>query len=55
MCIIQNILQYYIKETTKIDPLKLKKLTYIRKTTSDINGTTIHFALATSLNKKFKE
>jgi hypothetical protein len=57
MCIIQNILQYYIKETTKIDPLKPKviKLTYIRKTTFDINGTTIHFALAIPLNKIFNE
>jgi hypothetical protein len=57
MYIIQNILQYYIKETTKIDALnpKVIKLTYIKKTTFDINGTTIHFALAISLNKIFNE
>jgi hypothetical protein len=47
------MLQYYIKETTNIDPLKPKviKLTYIRKTTFDINGTTIHSTLAIPLNK----
>jgi hypothetical protein len=47
------MLQYYIKEITNIDPLKSKviKLTYIRKTTFDINGITIHFALVISLNK----
>ncbi len=57
MCIIQNMLQYYIKETTIADPLKPKvmKLSYIGKATFNINGTTIHSALAILLNKMFNE
>jgi hypothetical protein len=51
------MLQYYIKEITNADHLKPKvmKLTYTRKTSFNINGTTIHFALAIPLNKKFNE
>ncbi len=47
-CIIQT---YY--DITNVDPLKPKvmKLTYTRKVTFNINGRTIHFALAISLNK----
>jgi hypothetical protein len=51
------MLQCYIKKTTNADPLKPKvmKLTYIRKVAFNINGTTIHFALAIPLNKYFNE
>jgi hypothetical protein len=57
MCIIQNLLQYYIKQIRNIDPLKPKimKLTYTRKTTFNINGTTIHSRLATALNKNYND
>jgi hypothetical protein len=53
MCIIQNMLLYYTKQITNVDPLKPKimKLTYIRKTTFNTNGTTIHSAFAIPLNK----
>jgi len=42
---------YY--DITNVDSLKPKvmKLTYIRKVTFNIDGKTIHFALAISLNK----
>jgi hypothetical protein len=51
MCIIQNILQYYIKQIRNANPLRLKimKLTYTRKVAFNINGTTIHSRLATPL------
>jgi len=57
MCIIQNILQYYIIETTNIDPLKPKvmKLAYIRKTSFNINGIVIHYEFAIPLNNFFNE
>ncbi len=53
MCIIQNMLRYYIKRITNVDPLKPKviKLTYTRKVTFNISGTIIHFALAIPLNE----
>jgi len=54
MCIIQNMLQYYIKQITNVNPLKPKvmKLTCTRKTTFNINGTTIYYAFAIPLRKK---
>ncbi len=57
MCVIQNMLQYYIIETTNIDPLKPKvmKLTYIRKTSFNINGIVIHYEFAIPLNIFFNE
>ncbi len=57
MCIIQNMLQYYIIRNNKSDPLKPKimKLTYIRKTTFHINGTTIHLTFTIPLNKNYNE
>jgi len=41
MCIIQNMLQYYIKEITNVDHLKPKvmKLTYTGKTWFNIDDT----------------
>jgi hypothetical protein len=53
MCIIQNMLRHYTKQTTDADPLKPKimKLAYTRKTTFNINGTMIHSTLAIPLNK----
>jgi hypothetical protein len=55
MCIIKNLLQYYIFK--KLDPLKPKvtKLMYIGKTTFHINGTTIHSGLVIPLNKSYNE
>jgi hypothetical protein len=57
MCIIQNMLWYYIKHITNVDPLKPKviKLTYTRKVTFNINGTIIHFALTIPLNKNLTQ
>jgi hypothetical protein len=57
VCIIQNVLQYYTKQITNVDPLKLKimKLAYTRKIRFNINGITIHFALAIPLNKNLTE
>ncbi len=54
MCIIQNLLQHYIKQIGNVDPLKPKvmKLTCTRKTTFNINGTTIYYAFAIPLRKK---
>jgi hypothetical protein len=51
------MLQYYRKEITNVDHLKPKvtKLTYTRKIWLNIDGTTIHFALAIPLNKFFNE
>jgi hypothetical protein len=57
MCIIQNMLRYYTKQITNVDPLKPKimKLAYTRKARFNVNGTTIHFALAIPLNKNLTE
>ncbi len=57
MCIIQNMLRYYIKEIQNADPLKPKvmKLAYIGKFAYNINGLTIHSTLAIPLNKIFNE
>jgi hypothetical protein len=57
MCIIQNMLRYYIKDISNVDPFKPKvmKLTYIRKITFNINGMTIHSTLAIPLNENFNE
>ncbi len=54
MCIIQNMFRYYIIETIDVNLLKTKimKLAYTRKTTFNINGSTIHSTLAIPLNKK---
>jgi len=56
MCIIQNMFQYYVRETTDVNLLKTKimKVVYTRKTTFNINGSTIHSTLAIPLNKKKK-
>jgi hypothetical protein len=45
------MLRYYIKDIPHADPFKPKimKLTYIRKTTFNINGMTIHSTLAIPL------
>ncbi len=53
MCITQNMLRYYTKKNSNDDPLKPKimKLTYIGKVTFTINRITIHFGLASPLNK----
>jgi predicted methyltransferase len=47
------MLRYYTKKITNVDILKPKimKLTYTKKPTFNINGITIHFALAIPLNK----
>jgi uncharacterized radical SAM superfamily protein len=57
MCIIKNLLQYYINKILKIDPLKPKitKLMYIGKATFHISGTTIDSGLAIPLNKSYNE
>jgi len=57
MCIIQNMLKYYIKDITNVNPLKPKvmKLAYIGKVTLNINGMTIHFAFAIPLNNFFNK
>jgi hypothetical protein len=54
MCIIQNMFRYYIIETIDVNFLKTKimKLAYTRRTTFNINGSTIHSTLAIPLNKK---
>jgi len=56
MCIIQNMFQYYVRETTDVNLLKTKimKVVYTRKTTFNINGSTIHSTLAIPLKKKKK-
>jgi hypothetical protein len=53
ICIIQNMLRYYSKKIRNVNPLKPKimKLTYIRKTTFNINGKMIHSTLVIPLNK----
>jgi hypothetical protein len=57
MCIIQNMLQYYTKQTTNDDILKPKimKLTYIGKVAFNINSTTIHSTLVIPLYKNLTE
>jgi hypothetical protein len=47
------MLQYYIKQITNVNPLKPKvmKSTYTKKTTFNIIGTTIYYALAIPLRK----
>jgi hypothetical protein len=54
MCIIQNMLQYCIRETIDGNLLKLKimKWTYTWKITFNINSSTIQFAFAIPFNKK---
>jgi len=55
MCIIQNLLQHYIKQIGNVDPLKPKvmKLAYTQKVAFNINGTTIHSRLEIPLNKNY--
>ncbi len=55
MCIIQNMLQYCIKETIDVNILKLKimKQPYTWKTTFNINSIIIQFSFVISLNKKW--
>jgi hypothetical protein len=57
MGIIQNMLKYYIKDIPNVVLLKFKvvKLTYNEKSTFNINGMTIHLALAIPLNKNINE
>ncbi len=57
MCIIQNMLKYYIKNRTNSNPLKPKimKLAYIGKVTLNINGMTIHFTSVIPLNKLYNK
>jgi hypothetical protein len=56
MCIIQNMLWYYIDKIVDADYLKpmIMKLTYIGKRSFNINGTTIHLTLVIPLNKKLQ-
>jgi len=51
------MLRYYIKNIPNVDLLKPKimKLTYIGKVVFNINGMTIHLALAIPLDKNFNE
>jgi hypothetical protein len=51
------MLKYYIKDIPNVDILKPKvmKLTYIGKTTFNIDGMTIHLAFAIPLNKIFNK
>jgi hypothetical protein len=55
MCIIQNLLQYYIKQIKNVNLLKSKvmKLAYTRKNAFNIN-TTILSRLTIPLNKSYK-
>jgi len=57
MCIIQNLLQYYIKQIRNVNPLKPKimKLTYTRKVAFNINRTTMHSRLATALKNNYND
>ncbi len=57
MCIIRYMLSYYIKQFVNLDPLKTKnyEINIQRKKTFNINGTTIHSALAIPLNKGLNE
>ncbi len=57
MCIIQNMLIYYINNIPHSNPIKPKivKLAHIGKATFNINGTTIHFTFVIPLNKNFNE
>ncbi len=56
-CIMQNMLQYYMKHMPNVGPLKpiIMKLTYIGKVAFNINGTTIYSTLAIPLNKNYNE
>ncbi len=56
MCIIQCVLQHYIKEMINANPLKPKvmKLPHMGKKIN-INRTTIHLTLGIPLNKKYDE
>lgn len=51
------MLPYYIREKPNANTLKpiIMKLTYTKKETFNINGTTIHSTLAIPINKKFNE
>jgi hypothetical protein len=53
MCIVQNMLRYYITQITNVDPLKPKfmKSAYTWKTTCNINGTIINSKIVISFNK----
>jgi len=57
MCIIQNMLRYYRKDISNVDPLKPKimKLTYIGEVAFNINGMTFHLGLVIPLEKKINE
>jgi ERCC4-related helicase len=57
MCIIQNMLQYYIRQIIIVNPLKPKimKLASTRKATCNINKTTIHSTLIITLNKNLNK
>jgi hypothetical protein len=57
MCIIHNLLQYYIKQIRNVDPLKPKvmKLAYTRKIAFNINGITINRGLEIPLNKIYND
>jgi hypothetical protein len=57
MCIIQNMLLYYIWKTPNIDPLKslIMKLTYIENQTFNINRTMIHSSFAVAINNNFNK
>jgi hypothetical protein len=53
VCIIQSMLQYYIKQmNANLLKPKIIKLTYTMKSTFNINGTTIYSTLIIPLQKK---
>lgn len=57
MCIIQNMLQYHIRQIINVDPLKPKimKLASTRKATFNINETIIHSTLIITLNRNLNK
>jgi hypothetical protein len=57
MCIIQNMLRYYIKnfQMLTLKKPKIMKLTCTRKSVFNINGMTIHLTFAIPFNKKINE
>jgi hypothetical protein len=57
ICIIQNMLPYYIWKTLNTNPLKsiIIKLTYIGNQTFNINGTMIHSSLVIPIHKNFNK
>ncbi len=57
MCIIQNMLKYYIKDIPNVDLLKPKvmKFAYTEKVVFNINGMTTHSTFVVLLNKNFNE